>query len=374
MSKKGIFVPKDFDEMKKINADRIAGINDDGEKHFRIWPTSACNARCYYCFEKGIKTTTMTMDVADKVVKHISEKLNNGDLLRIEWFGGEPLLNIPVIDYIYDKLKILCKQKNSKMRSTIITNGSLIDGNLAKKMKEDWGISLAQITLDGQGKAYDKIKNYYNPKAFNFKNTINSIKLIAKEGIHVGIRMNYDTQNYESLVDLINYLKVELKDYPTVSYYVYPVWSSTEEDVEDSFNSKTEADKNLLKLFDLLVKNKMSTPRKVARLNYKRSACQAWCKNSFTILPDGSISKCAETYNLTIGNVIDGITDEKAYKFWINHELDNKCKECTYLPLCQGGCKSSHFNRMPQCFAFKPIIKDIVKWFVDCMEREKSNK
>lgn len=84
LSKKGIFVPKDFDEMKKINADRIAGINDDGEKHFRIWPTSACNARCYYCFEKGIKTTTMTMDVADKVVKHISEKLNNGDLLRIE--------------------------------------------------------------------------------------------------------------------------------------------------------------------------------------------------------------------------------------------------------------------------------------------------
>jgi len=368
---KGILIPEDFDEMQKINDDRLFGINNEKTKHYRIWPTSSCNARCYYCFEKGIKTTTMTHEVADTLIKSIYNTLNENDTLKLEWFGGEPLLNIEVIDYIYTKLQPLCHERKCNIYSTIITNGSLINEKLAYKMRYAWDIKLAQITLDGYGEAYNNAKNYYKPTLYDFNGIIKSIKFLANHGIHVTVRMNYDTHNYDSLVELIDFLHLEFKDFSNISYYIYPVWSSIEADREDSFCSNTKADINLLALFDLLVKYGMCSAKKIAGLTYKRSACQAWSKNSYTVLPSGEITKCAEAYNQIIGDVWKGVTDSVAYDFWTDDTLEAQCENCVYLPLCQGGCKSSHFNRMPQCFALKPIFEDILKWYVhhlDCQQ------
>lgn len=372
---KGILIDKDYNELDKINCDRCDGIKGNNFKHFRIWPTSACNARCYYCFEKGIIHENMSLETAEKVVKFIDDRLNNNDILKIEWFGGEPLLKTDIIDFIYDKLKKICKDKNCSLYSSIISNGSLVDEKLAYKMKNEWEIGRIQITLDGYEKEYNDAKNYCNPKKYNFKTVINSIKYLANQGMHVTIRMNYDTSNYESLCKLINYLHDELIDYKNISYYVYPLWSSIEENAEGSFSSNAQADDNLLKLFELLVKNKMGSVSNIARLNYKQHSCQAWSENSLTILPDGKISKCCESYNQTLGDVDNGITNKESYKFWVNPNLDEKCIECVYLPLCQGGCKASHFSRMPQCIAYKPIFTDILKWYVDHLEkqREKMN-
>lgn len=372
--KKGIVVNDDFDEMSKINADREEGIKDNKFKHFRIWPTSACNARCYYCFEKGIKAKTMSKDVADKAIKFIDSRLNDGDVLKIEWFGGEPLLNIQIMDYFYEQLKPICEKKHVTFRSSIISNGSLITKQVALKMKQSWNIDLIQITLDGDEETYNKVKDYARPEIHNFKSVMESIEYLIDQKVKVTVRMNYDTSNYESLVRLINYLHTKFENVKGISYYVYPLWSSIEENVENSFSSTAKADKNLLNLFDLLVENNMGTPYKIARLNYKNHACQAWSENSLTILADGNICKCCESYHHTFGNVENGITDNKSLSFWTNPALDSKCVDCVYLPLCQGGCKASHFSRMPQCFAYKPIFEDILKWYVGYLDKISQNK
>ena len=98
--KKGILVDCGYDELSKVNNDRVNGIKYTKGKFIRVWTTSACNARCYYCFEKGIATTKMTKETADQLVVFIDNMLNDGDKLTFEWFGGEPLLNVEIIDYI----------------------------------------------------------------------------------------------------------------------------------------------------------------------------------------------------------------------------------------------------------------------------------
>ena len=98
---KGILIPDSFDELNKIHNDRLCGILNDTIKHYRIWPTSACNAKCYYCFEKGVKQESMSKDVADATINFIERGVSNKDTIKIEWFGGEPLLNIDIIDYVY---------------------------------------------------------------------------------------------------------------------------------------------------------------------------------------------------------------------------------------------------------------------------------
>lgn len=370
LSKKGILIPVDLDEKSKINSERKKGIENNHAKLFRIWPTSGCNARCYYCFEKGIKITNMSKKTADDVVNFIDNTLNEEDVLRLEWFGGEPLLNVEIIDYIMDKLNIICANKRCEIQNSMISNGSLITEDLVLKMKNKWNIQSIQITLDGYDSTYNQIKNYYNPVTCNFKKVIEAIKLLSKSGIKTAIRMNYDTKNYQSLVELIEFLHIELSGYKKLIYYVFPVWSSTDEYAENSYSSTTIADMNLLSLFDLLVKYRMSTIKAIARLNYKAHACQAWNLHSYAILPNGDIAKCCESYNQVIGSVTQGITDVDTYNFWTTSILEEKCDSCIYLPLCQGGCKSSYFNRMPHCFAFKPIINEILKWYVSYLDNQ----
>jgi len=369
---KGIIIPADYNEKTKVDSDRVAGIINKGKKHFRIWPTSGCNANCYYCFEKGIKANTMNIETANGVIKYITGFLQQNDTLEIEWFGGEPLLNTEVIDHISSKLIDVCNDLNCKFSSTIISNGSIIDDAIASKMKDKWKVKLIQITLDGFSNDYDLIKNYNNKKLYNFYRVIDNIRKVAECGIHVSLRMNYDTTNYESLVKLINYLKHELSEYDDIYYYVYPVWSSFNEGSRDYFYSKTKADLNMLKLFDLIVTNGLNTPRQVSRLGYKPNQCLACSDNSFTILPDGSITKCSEAFFQVIGNIKEGIIDIDMYNYWTRRDLDQKCVECEYLPICQGGCTASHFNQMPQCFGYRQIIEEVIKWYVDKMIEKRS--
>lgn len=366
--KKGVLVKKNVNEIDKIHCDRKRVIDDEKFKHFRIWPTSACNAHCYYCFEKGIQIKTMSFEIADSVVNFINKNSNYGDKLSIEWFGGEPLLNFKIIDYIYNKLNPICEQKNCSLSGSIISNGSLINQALIEKITTSWHIHSIQITLDGYGDYYENVKQYSDPIQYNYRTVVDAIKNLSIMGVRVSVRMNYDMTNYSHLVELIKNLHEELKGLSNISYYIYPLWSSIDEKYSDKFVSNAKADKRLLNIFDLLIEYGMSTPKKISSLNYKRHSCFAWSKNSYTILPDGKICKCAETYNQIIGDIWNGVTDKELYDYWTNWELDNKCLECVYLPICQGGCKASHFTQMPQCFALKEIIKDIIFWYVEKIE------
>jgi len=78
--------------------------NADSMESITIAPSTRCNARCYYCFEKGSQEHDMTLDVASKVVDLINGYCYNKDIY-ITWFGGEPLLNTGVMDYICDSLE-----------------------------------------------------------------------------------------------------------------------------------------------------------------------------------------------------------------------------------------------------------------------------
>ena len=370
--KKGVIVPEDFNELNKILVDRANTINSPGVKHFRVWPTSKCNARCYFCFEKGIRGMDMTPDVADDVIKYIGNSIFDGDKIEFEWFGGEPLLRPDIIDRIITGLKPICQKKNCTISNgMLITNGRCITKELIYKMKNEWNITSVQISMEGCFSDYNQIKDFIEPDKYDFLKIISNVRLLVDSKIHVSFRMNYDTHNFESLVNLIEYMHDNFSNYDDIYYYVYPVWSSSDSGYPDAFESKTVADHNILKLFELLVEYGMNDPHSLARLGYKVGPCKACCKDSFVILPDGKISKCSEAYMQIIGNIREGIQDYDTYNSWVNYDPGTKCKQCKYLPLCQGGCMSSRFNRMPQCFAYKPIINDLILWYSYHLDKER---
>ena len=113
----------------------------------------------------------------------------------ITWFGGEPLLNTDLIDYVTDYLI----KKDIEYSAYIITNGSLLTKDMLINKFPHWHIGAMQITIDGTKDNYLKIKNYYNTDIDYFENLIENIKAADEAGIGVDIRLNIDQDNMQDI-------------------------------------------------------------------------------------------------------------------------------------------------------------------------------
>ena len=142
---------------------------------FTILPTTACNARCPYCFEMDHPIMTMSNDYIENVVAFIAKQSKQFKQISITWFGGEPLLFSNIISSIMEKLLIACADK--KISCSIITNGVLFDAETVKRAKKDWHVDYVQITLDGTQHNYEKIKNYVNIQGA-FPRVLNNIQFL----------------------------------------------------------------------------------------------------------------------------------------------------------------------------------------------------
>ena len=109
----------------------------------KLYLTRRCNFRCTYCY------VPFKNEEADpKVVDKIIELLTDEDTLSI--FGGEPLLFSDMIIDILNRLD----NKGNKSYIKIFSNGSFINENLLKKLKETKRNVMVQISYDGKRQDY----------------------------------------------------------------------------------------------------------------------------------------------------------------------------------------------------------------------------
>ena len=128
---------------------------DDPVQNVTILTTTECNARCYYCFEHGIRQYPMTREIADATVKYIKKNYPEKQL-AINWFGGEPLLNFEIIKYITAQLK----ESGYEIISHITTNGSLLTKEMIDYLQREYSDLSFQITIDEIGAKYGEVKRY----------------------------------------------------------------------------------------------------------------------------------------------------------------------------------------------------------------------
>lgn len=172
---------------------------------YTILTTLACNARCNYCYELGIKSKhSMTSNTAIQIAEYITNNSNVNQPILLNWFGGEPLVNIKVIDLITNHIA----NRGFNFTSEFTSNGYLFDERLIKKAKTKWHMTGIQITLDGTEETYNKIKNYVNPKGSPYIKVLENIQMLLNNGISVSIRLNVGEENGDNLLELIDELNL----------------------------------------------------------------------------------------------------------------------------------------------------------------------
>lgn len=117
-----------------------------------------CNFRCTYCYEKFQKGA-MSEKVAFNVLNFIRKELENHredyDKIRLSWFGGEPLLNIKLIEFLGKEVLELAQKYHLEYEADITTNGYLLNTRAFKKLV-DIKVTSFQITIDGTKEYHDK--------------------------------------------------------------------------------------------------------------------------------------------------------------------------------------------------------------------------
>lgn len=338
-----------------------------------IAPTMECNARCYYCFEHGAKQGRMTIETADAVseflIKNCTEKK-----LYIAWFGGEPLMASEIISYISSKLYAA----GIDIESTVTTNGILIDESFVELFRE-WKVTRVQITIDGLGEEYNRIKNYSTTIDNPFEKILENIRLLINNNFTVHLRANYLSTNYDNVNKTMDYLHDEFGDYEKLYIYGVPLdlpqkkgYSEFDEQegeiflkvLDDSLKKGYENDE--LNFAALKVSEEYNKALGELMLAPFPASCYMVNKDRYVIDDQGLLYKCQKHLgksDFNCGNVFDGVDKNKIYEYYVTEQLnDENCHNCRMLPICQGGCKANRllYGSKFACPPSKSIIEKLV--------------
>lgn len=306
--------------------------------HFE--PTMQCQLDCGYCVEKGIdRGKGMTDSVFQKSLKWLDAYCESNPevkLLRLIFFGGEPLLRKDIVSKSAAAFWQLAERRRLEFMTEIITNGELLTENMARFLSRyNW--RRVQITLDGPARIHDARRHGKKGRPTFDRIWSNVLMLAHSDYIPtVDIRLSLDSENAEYIPELVEFIakagiqdKIRLSIGFTESSFFIQIKETQEEwQAREALRVWKCAQDNGFKIPDEYTTGPL---------------CIAQAKHSAVLQPDGSLQKCFCTSGLgcyKFGNIS---TDVRGYAKDIKYENFDRIKgcideKCAYLPICGGGC------------------------------------
>ncbi len=351
-----------FDSLKARYGNRDMGLT--------IVPTSDCNFRCSYCYEKEIlRPVTMDRETQDALIKYVEEHVMAEGTLLVCWYGGEPLLALDIIEELTGKMRQICEKKGVTYNADMITNGYLLTEENALRLTE-CGVSKIQITLDGDRNNHDKRRFLRGGKGtFDviWKNIVN-LKQFGEQ-LTVSVRVNVDGNNPSALREISQ--KVQQEGLETM-VRVYP---GRVMDSERCYHEEVcfKSDEFALLEQEFYCEESGYLPSVYPQP--QKNVCMADLVNSFLIDADGYMYKCYKDIGKrerAIRNVKSNqMLNESLLHRYVLYEPaeDEVCGECKFLPLCQGGCPYERINGKNQCTYLKKTIGKYMDYLPEAMRQ-----
>ncbi len=300
-------------------------------RKYTIYTTSDCNARCFYCFERGWKRTYMTQQTARRTAAFIAEHCG-GKPVILAWFGGEPMMNPAAIDTICSALRDAGVEYSSIMTSNL----SLFTPELAQRAAELWNLKGAQVTLDGTREVYNRAKAYVDKTMDGYMRVLENIRLLLRAGIGVSIRLNMDRYNADDLFALVEELAVqfpgekELVIYPALLF----------EDVENNPKTRSFAEREALyeRLFAL--RDRISALGYAKKIRLRRNPvlnmCKADCGEAVTVTPEGGLGLCEHCLDQNMIGRLGEPGFDKTAEAVCSERMPEipACAQCPLYPQC----------------------------------------
>ena len=159
-----------------------------------VWEvTSACNLKCIHCHATSDKASPdeLSTDEGKKLIDMLAE---NNEFRTLIYTGGEPLVRPDIFE-------LLRHSQKAGLANIIATNGTLIDEEMAHKLKEH-GVVCNAISVDASKAA---IHDFVRNKPGSFDLAMRAIEATKKAGILLQINTTAMEYNMPHLPELIDF-------------------------------------------------------------------------------------------------------------------------------------------------------------------------
>jgi len=297
--------------------------------------TFKCQNNCIHCYAGGPHETK---ELDTNQWKEILNRLSQIGVFIVTFTGGEPTLR-------EDLPELLLYAQNKGMVTGLITNGRKLKDKSYVETLEKVGLDFTQVTLESE-KA--KIHDLITGTKGSWKETVAGIRNAVQTNIYVTTNTTlskYNAKNFVKTIDFIKELGVAAFGCNSLIY------SGKANAISKEFALTPETLNKLLpqireKANQVGLKFLWYTPTQYCRIDPVKlglgvKSCTA-ARINMCIGPEGEVYPC-QSYFSKLGNILK----DKWQKIW-NHPLavqirkreyvESKCKDCSQLQICGGGC------------------------------------
>lgn len=361
--REGLLLEHEIKKIEHPDSDYVEYLLDRRLSQLILQVTQQCNLRCSYCVYGGLYTNrthtdnVMTEDLAKESIDFFLQHSFDTEHLVVSFYGGEPLLNVPLLKFCVD---YIAKNVDGKrVIYTVTTNGTLLTDETMSFLVENKFYTL--ISLDGAKDEHDlnrKFKTGQGSFDVIMKN-INSFKKKYPEYVKEFVQINavvspktnskcveefFDTEDFLG-DNQINFsplsltgLKEEIaikNDYVAKREYEYLklLISMIGKISKKSVSKLVVGSQNELeKLYKQLKEH-----RKVSVINHHSGPCISGSSRLF-VNTFGDFYPCErvpEVECTCIGNIKEGFYIEKVkQQLNIGQVTEEECRKCWAINLC----------------------------------------
>ncbi|MCU0822610.1 MAG: radical SAM protein [Spirochaetes bacterium] len=173
-------------------------VSDAGSRRpIVVWSTTrTCNLKCVHCYTDS-ENKKYKNELTTEEGLNLIDSLASFKIPSLLFSGGEPLIR-------KDIFTLFDRAANKGIRPVISTNGTLIDKETAKNIKNA-GIVYVGISLDGMEDVNDNFRGIKGAFAKAMKGFENCIAV----GQRVGLRLTLTRQNYLDLNRIFDFIEKE---------------------------------------------------------------------------------------------------------------------------------------------------------------------
>ena len=351
--------------------------SDTSELNITLLTTLQCNFACAYCFQGdhgdyNKRADKMSLDTARQTVEWMSRELDRvqpGKLV-LTFFGGEPLLNLPVMYEVAERMWAATRERRVPMFVNIITNGLLLTPEVVDRMVP-LGLNGIKITLDGDRDTHNRMRPLRGGQG-TFDRIVENVRQVAGR-CRISIGGNFDERSVDSYPALLEFLKQQdfadklakvffkpiVRAEPVSPKGVIPLIPVAAKDTLNgtcmtSVGSGAGAGCDSCNVLD----DKMTFLRQeTRRLGFPthdgvhNGPCHVHKQHAHTIGPDGSLYPCpgfTGQLALSTGHISDR---HDAWRDSAREKFDRlapwkACGDCAFIPVCAGGCVAASHSQL----------------------------
>ncbi|MDL2218809.1 thioether cross-link-forming SCIFF peptide maturase [Ruminococcaceae bacterium OttesenSCG-928-O06] len=338
-----------------------------------------CNLRCKYCFAStggfGGKRALMPFSVAKQAIDllvALSEERHN---LEVDFFGGEPLMNMDVVRQTVDYARSIEKDAGKNFRFTITTNGLALNDDTIDYINQE--MANVVLSIDGRRKVHDAMRPLVNGDGSYDVILPKYKKLVAGRDKEYYVRGTYTRDNTDFDQDVLALFEAGF-DQISVEPVVGPpedAYTLRESDIpaiEESYarlmeelaerRKKKDGDFNFFH-FMLDLEN---GPCAIKRLKGCGSG-----NEYLAVTPTGELYPCHQfvgNEDFIMGDVTRGITNPAMKEKFAQANLLNKteCATCWAKYFCSGGCNANNYNLCGDILAPHELSCKLEKIRLEC--------